>query len=92
MPPSSPRYGSTVPVPVPAPLAVKVTPTVFDAAPINVKSVDPTETIVHRAPAVMFGAVTSLRTSGASTGCQFAFGSIQIARTALADSVMSLCA
>ena len=73
------RYGSTVPVPVPAPLAVNVTPTVFDEAPINVKSVVPTRNNRYPRSAVMFGAVTSLdRTIGASTGCQLQFGSIQI--------------
>jgi hypothetical protein len=36
---------AAVPVPVPTPVAVKITPTVFAEAPINVKSVVPTETI-----------------------------------------------
>ena len=33
------------PVPVPGPVAVKITPTVLLEAPINVKLVDPTEVI-----------------------------------------------
>ena len=36
-----------VPVPVPTSVAVNTTPIVFDAAPINVKSVVPTVVIVY---------------------------------------------
>ena len=39
-----------MPVPVPTPVAVKVTPTVFEAAPIETKSVVPTLRIVYSVP------------------------------------------
>ena len=39
-----------VPVPVPAPVAVKVVPILLFVAPIDTKSVVPTETIVYTVP------------------------------------------
>ena len=39
-------YGVATPVPVPTPVATKVTPTVFADAPIKVKSVVPTVLII----------------------------------------------
>jgi hypothetical protein len=52
-----------VPVPVPGPVATKETPTVFDAAPISVKFVVPTEVIIYvspveKDPALALGRVT----------------------------------
>ena len=49
-------------MPVPGPLATKDTPTVFEAAPISVKSVVPTEVItyvspVEKEPALALGSV-----------------------------------
>ena len=41
---------SAVPVPIPAPVAVKIVPGVLFAAPINVKSVVPADTIVYTTP------------------------------------------
>ena len=52
-----------VPSPVPWPVAVNTMPTVFADAPINVKSVVPTETIVYSVSVTNAPAVTVARVS-----------------------------
>ena len=47
-----------VPSPVPTPVAVNTTPTVLDAAPIDVKLVVPTVRIVYSVPTAKEPAVT----------------------------------
>ena len=46
-----------VPVPIPTPVAVKIVPGVLFAAPINVKSVVPADTIVYTTPTLNAPAV-----------------------------------